>query len=141
MHPQAIADKLEEVNSRAAEYEQKRQAFRDMIAAQERSCVSGNTAHVEVGRKFDKVYIKTPAGQKLGRYMVDRNSWEIYGVKSWAQMNPRRWYGTLDTIDQYDWSGYVGTPKAGTSAEATHLAREAQLAQHYRPRGRPKKNP
>lgn len=127
---------------RAVEYIEKIEKFREAVETQERSCVDGgNTAHIEKGRKFDKVYIKTPAGQTLGRYMVDRNSWEIYGVKSWAQMNPRRWYGTLDTTDQYDWSGYAGTPKVGTSAEATHLAREAQLAQQYKPRGRPKNNP
>lgn len=125
---------------RAVEYIEKIEKFRTAIATQERSCVSGNTAHIETGRKFDKAYIKTPSGQKLGRYMVDRNSWDIWGVKSWAQMNPRRWYGTLDTIDEYDWSGYVGVPKAGTAAETAHNAREAQITQQQKPRGRPKKN-
>ena len=94
---------------------------------------------IETGRKFDKVYIKTKAGQKLGRYMVDRNSWEIYGIKSWAQINPRRTYGTLDSITQYDWSGYYGTPIAGSSAERIHTERESQIASAYKKRGRPKK--
>lgn len=127
---------------RAVEYTEKILKFKEAIETQELSCVNGgNTAHVETGRKFDKVYLKTSGGQTLGRYMVDRNSWDIYGVKSWAQMNPRRWYGTLDTVDQYDWSGYVGKPKAGTDAEVAYTTREAQLAAGFKPRGRPKKTP
>jgi hypothetical protein len=86
------------------------------------------------------VYIQT-ANQKLGRYMVDRNSWVIYGIKSWAQINERRTYGTLDTVDQYDWSSYYGAPKSGTEAEKLHLAREAEIAKQFKPRGRPRKTP
>ena len=79
--------------------------------------------------------------QKLGRYMVDRNSWVIYGIKSWAQINERRTYGTLDTVDQYDWSAHYGIPKAGTEAEKLHLKREAEISKNFKPRGRPRKNP
>lgn len=79
----------------------------------------GCTFEVEKGRKFDKVFERTP-NQKLGRYMVDRHSWTIYAIKSWNQYNPRRSFGTIDTVNQYDWSGYHGVPKAGTVAEQTH---------------------
>jgi hypothetical protein len=127
---------------RALEYDTKIEKFRQTLEEQERSCVAnGNTAHVEKGRKFDKVYLTTSSGQKLGRYMVDRNSWDIYGIKSWAQMNPRRWFGTLDTIGEYDWSMYHGAPKAGTHAEVMHTQREAGIIMGFKPRGRPKKNP
>ena len=123
---------------RAVEYITKVEHFRATIEAQETSCVSsGYTVHVEKGRKFDKVFIKTP-NQNLGRYMVDRNSWEIYGIKSWAQVNPRRMFGTLDSVDDFDWSGYVGKPKAGTDAETQFTKREAEIQQSYAPRGRPK---
>lgn len=95
---------------------------------------------VEPGRKFDKVYEQTK-NQKLGRYMVDRNSWKIFGIKSWAQINPRRSYGTLDIVNQYDWSGYTGHPKPGTPAAIAHSEAEALIASGYKKRGRPRKNP
>ena len=126
---------------RAVEYVEKLEAFR---AAFEKADTAGrdttDTVQIETGRKFDKVYVKTEV-QKLGRYMVDRNSWVIYGIKSWAQINERRTYGTLDTVDQYDWKPYYGIPKAGTEAERLHEAREAEFAKNFKPRGRPRKNP
>jgi len=73
--------------------------------------------------------------------MVDRNSWVIYGIKSWAQVNLRREYGTLDTVDQYDWSAHYGIPKAGTDAEKLQTQREQAIQSSYKKRGRPRKNP
>jgi hypothetical protein len=126
---------------RAVEYVQRLEKFRQVFQASDRGCVDhGDIAEIETGRKFDKVYIKTKV-QKLGRYMVDRNSWVIYGIKSWAQINERRTYGTLDTVDQYDWSHFYGVPKAGTEAEKLHRELEAQIASGYKKRGRPRKNP
>ena len=126
---------------RAVEYVQRLEKFRQVFQASDRGCVDhGDIAEIETGRKFDKVYIKTKV-QKLGRYMVDRNSWVIYGIKSWAQINERRVFGTLDTVDQYDWSPFQGVPKPGTEAERLHLKREAEIAKNFRPRGRPRKNP
>jgi hypothetical protein len=113
-------------------------AFKTAIQQQEHSCVTaGNEVRIEAGRKFDKIYFLTPDGQKVGRYMVDRNSWDIYGVKSWGQVNLRRWFGTLNTIDHYDWN--IGRPHAGTIAESAHVAREAKLIAAFKRRGRPRK--
>jgi len=126
---------------RAVEYVQRLEKFRQVFQASDRGCVDhGDIAEIETGRKFDKVYIKTKV-QKLGRYMVDRNSWVIYGIKSWAQVNERRTYGTLDTVDQYDWSHFYGVPKAGTEAEKLHQEFESQITAGYKKRGRPRKNP
>lgn len=126
---------------RAVEYVEKLEKFRNALQSADKGCQDfGDSVQIETGRKFDKVYIKTSV-QNLGRYMVDRNSWVIYGIKSWAQINERRTYGTLDTIDQYDWSPYYGTPKSGTEAETLMLKREEDIRQNYKPRGRPKKNP
>lgn len=127
------------VKDRAVEYTEKLEKFRALVQSEDVGCVNhGDTVEVETGRKFDKVYIKTSA-QKMARYMVDRNSWEIFGVKSWAQINPRRWYGSLDTVTEYEWSSYYGKPKAGTVAEVEHNMREAEIQQNYSPRGRPRK--
>ena len=124
---------------RAVEYVQKLEHFRAAFEKADRGCQDfGETVQIETGRKFDKVYVQTKV-QKLGRYMVDRNSWVIYGIKSWAQINPRRTFGTLDTIDQYDWSPYNGVPKAGTQAEKVHNETEAKIAAGYKKRGRPRK--
>ena len=116
----------------AVEYVEKLQAFVEAL----------NKAHgpdsfaIETGRKFDKVYDKAA---HAGRYMVDRNSWIIYGIKSWAQHNPRRMFGTLKDVAQYDWSGVVGSAIVGTEAHKTHVATEAIIASQYAKRGRPKK--
>jgi hypothetical protein len=131
---------------RAVEYVEKLEQFRAALQAADRGCIDqGDTVEIETGRKFDKVYFQTyhngKVNQKLGRYMVDRNSWSIYGIKSWAQINPRRTYGTLDTVDQYDWAPYMGQAKAGSLAERLHVAREAEIAKTHKPRGRPKKGP
>jgi hypothetical protein len=132
---------------KAVEYTQKVEKFVKTLTAEHTgeggTHVRGDTWQVETGRKFDKVYVQTfhqgKPLQKIGRYMVDRNSWIIYGIKSWAQINPRRTYGTLDTVSQYDWTGYVGKPKPGTDAENLHNELEAQIAAGYKKRGRPRK--
>ena len=126
---------------RAVEYVEKLEKFRAAFQAADRGCQDfGETVQIETGRKFDKVYVQTSV-QKLGRYMVDRNSWVIYGIKSWAQINERRTYGTLDTVDQYDWSAHYGIPKAGTEAEKLHNELESKIQSSYKKRGRPRKNP
>ena len=123
---------------KAVEYSQKLEKFVKALNDQNVSATRGDKWQIETGRKFDKVYVQTSV-QKLGRYMVDRNSWVIYGIKSWAQSNPRRTFGTLDTVDQYDWSPYNGVPKAGTQAEKVHNETEAKIAAGYKKRGRPRK--
>lgn len=122
---------------KAVEYTQKLDGFVKTLNT-ENTRHADDTWTVETGRKFDKVFVQTK-NQKLGRYMVDRNSWQIFGIKSWAQINPRRTFGTLDSVTQYDWTNYVGTPKAGTSAERIHSEAEALIAAGYKKRGRPKK--
>ena len=124
---------------KAVEYIQKLEGFVNTLNT-ENQRVAGDTWQVETGRKFDKVFVQGKH-QKMGRYMVDRNSWTIYGIKSWAQINPRRTFGTIDTVTQFDWSGYTGSPKSGTAAEKEHTAREAEIAKTYKKRGRPRKNP
>ena len=91
------------------------------------------------GRKFIRVFETLSNGQNVGRYFVDKNSQVIYGAKSWNQFNPRRQFGTLSTIDQWDFSGYTGVPKSGTVAEKEHNTREASIAKGYAKRGRPRK--
>ncbi len=122
---------------KAIEYTQKLNTFVQALN-DGRAHPDFGTWMIETGRKFDKVYEQTK-NQKLGRYMVDRNSWQIFGIKSWAQINPRRTFGTLDTVSQYDWSGHTASPKTGTEAEKAHIEAEAKIAAGYKKRGRPRK--
>jgi len=89
----------------------------------------------KAGRRFDRILVNGST-----KYFVDRSSWEIYGAKSSFQYNPRRWYGTLDSVKQYTWSGSP-TPAAGSQAERIFNERENVIVSAYRKRGRPKKNP
>jgi len=116
---------------RAVEYVEKLEKFRQAFQSADRGCVDhGDIAEIETGRKFDKVYIKTKH-QKLGRYMVDRNSWIIYGIKSWAQINERRTYGTLDTVDQYDWSAPWSSAEELTMAQCRMTLDSSRMCGEY----------
>jgi hypothetical protein len=81
---------------------------------------SQSTVESISGRKFDRIMIDDAT-----EYFVDKNSRIIYGAKSPLQYNPRRSYGTIDTVEQFDWT--TNTPIAGTPVEA------------YKKRGRPRK--
>lgn len=128
---------------RAIEYTQKLESFRARFekahnAQSEYLTANPEKVEVETGRKYDKVFINTGA-QRLGRYMVDRNSWVIYGIKSWAQVNDRRTYGSLDTTAEWTWAPYYGHPLPGTPSAKAHLEREAEIRAQHKPRGRPRK--
>lgn len=131
---------------RAVAYTQLILAFQTALQDADMGCrTNGDTVGIDIGRKYDRIYVQTyhngQPNQKLSRYFVDRHTWTIYGCKSFTQINERRTYGTLDTLDQYDWAPYYGVPKAGTLAETAHMEREAKIAQTHKPRGRPRKAP
>ncbi len=86
------------------------------------------------GRRFDRISVNGSV-----RYFVDRHTWEVFGAKSSFQYNPRRQFGKLDTVDQFDWA--TNRPLPGSSVEAAWLARESEIVKNYKPRGRPRKNP
>ena len=88
------------------------------------------------GRRFDRIQCDDTV-----RFFIDRNSWEIFGAKSSFQYNPRRLYGTLATVGQYDWAQDNPTPLPNTDAEKAFFDREAEIQKNYKPRGRPRKNP
>jgi hypothetical protein len=101
--------------------------------------VGPESVEIEQGYKFDKVYINTGV-QKSGRYMIESRTGAIYGIKSWTQVNRRRQFGTLDTVDDYDWSEYHGRPLPGTQAEKDHVVREAEIVASHKKRGRKPKH-
>jgi len=94
---------------------------------------------VEMGYKYDKVFLITRAGQRIGRFMVETRTGDIFGVKSWTQVNRRRRWGNLDQIEQWDWSRNDPVPLPGTDAEVELAEREQEIRSNYKQRGRPPK--
>lgn len=103
----------------------------------------GVTVQVMEGYKFNKIYVDygTDNGGLKAFFMVDVANGDIYGVKSLTQVNKRRWYGTLQTVDQWNWNtlGNDPSPLAGTAAEQSVTAREQGIVASYKKRGRPRK--
>jgi hypothetical protein len=99
-----------------------------------RKVLMKNQAAVETinGRKFDRIVIDEGV-----EFFVDKQTSIIYGAKSPLQYNPRRSYGTLDTVEQFDWT--TNLPLEGTPIEAEWIAREDAIQAGYKKRGRPRK--
>src|ERR1035437_2987770 len=92
--------------------EQKLQEFCDLITAQRRDrlikegCTyeihrENYTAHYHMGSKFVRVDI---GGS--GKYMVELLTGQIYGIKGYGVVHRGHCFGTLDTINDWNWSGY-----------------------------------
>lgn len=58
------------------------------------------------GRKFTKIDVGSS-----GKYMVDNGTGEIFGVKAYGVIHHGHRYGTLDTIDQWQWGDYKAVPR------------------------------
>lgn len=56
---------------------------------------------VKPGKKYTKVDVGTS-----GKYMVD-DTGTIYGIKAYGVIHRGHCYGTLDTINEYFWGGFV----------------------------------
>jgi len=94
----------------------------------------GRTGY-QAGRKYDRLFDT----KGLYRFFVDQATGDIYGAKSEMQVNFRRWYGRLNTIDQWNWTTL--TPLPGSADEGLLRDREAALVATYKRRGRPRKIP
>jgi hypothetical protein len=84
------------------------------------------------GRRFDRIVCDNKV-----MFFIDKITWDIYGAKSSFQHNARRVYGTIDTSTQWDWAAL--RPLPNTDAANRHTAREHQISQQYKKRGRPRK--
>jgi hypothetical protein len=65
------------------------------------------TVQVRPGVKYTKVDIG-PAHNISGKYMIDNATGEIFGIKAYGKIHRGHRYGTLDTVEDYYWGGYVG---------------------------------
>ena len=60
--------------------------------------------------KWGIKYVNVNVGGS-GKYMVVKDTQEIFGIKAYGVIHRGHFYGTLDTVDQWDWSQYVGQQK------------------------------
>ena len=68
------------------------------------------TGSIKMGRKYCNIDF---GGS--GKYMVELATGAIYGIKAYGVIHRGHQYGTLDTIKDWDWSGYTARkiqPKA-----------------------------
>lgn len=68
---------------------------------------------VSLGRTFARVDVGSS-----GRYMVDLESGVIYGIKGYGVVHRGHRFGTLDTIQDWNWGNYLAVPRANTLATA-----------------------
>lgn len=63
---------------------------------------------VKVGQKYTKVDVGTS-----GKFMVENATGNIFGIKGYGQVHKGHFYGTLDTITEYNWGNYYPARKDG----------------------------
>jgi hypothetical protein len=61
------------------------------------------------GRKYIAIAVGTGM-----RYFVEKSTGIIYPSASWKTPNLKRSFGTLDTIEDFNWGGYEAVAKPGT---------------------------
>lgn len=69
------------------------------------------TGSVKMGRKYANIDF---GGS--GKYMVELATGNIYGIKAYGVIHRGHQYGTLDTVNDWDWSGYTAVRKQAKAA-------------------------
>ena len=102
------------------DYEAKLEALRARLESEQRARMAAEgmgsllthdghyRATLKNGRKYSNVDF-----EHSGKYMVDLTTGEIFGIKAYGVIHRGHRFGTLDTIDAFDWSGYRAVRKAG----------------------------
>jgi hypothetical protein len=63
----------------------------------------------EIKTKIGKKYVNVDR-RNAGVYMVVIETGEIFGIKGYGVIHRGHYYGTLDTIADFDWSDYRAVP-------------------------------
>lgn len=98
-----LASKIEEFArllrlEQKAEYEKR---WPGLATSLPRECL----VKISSGRK----YVRVDVGPS-GKYMID-GAGNIFGIKAYGVIHRGHQYGTLDTIHEWDWSGYTAVRK------------------------------
>jgi len=99
---------------------EKLEALRSLIEAdQERGlraqgynpALHQHDCRLKKGRK----YVNIDVGSS-GKYMVELATGNIYGIKAYGVIHRGHQYGNLDTINEWDWSGFTAFRKTSKAA-------------------------
>lgn len=71
--------------------------------------------HDEGGARFVRIWTDN-GGQKSVRYFVEKDTGIIFGAKGWKAYNPVHEYGTLETVNEWDWSDYYAKSLTGKTS-------------------------
>ena len=69
--------------------------------------------NVEV--KPGRFYTRLDVGRS-GKYMVENQTGRIFGIKAYGVIHRGHQYGTLQTVNDWQWGGYVAHPKRGDNS-------------------------
>ena len=75
----------------------------------------GARCTVQVGSKYARVDIGYGPSMS-GAYMVELATGDIYGIKGYGVIHRGHRFGNLDTIAEWDWSGYKAVKRAQVAA-------------------------
>jgi len=67
----------------------------------------GNLDGVKTRIKPGKKYTKVDVGHS-GKYMIEHDTGDIYGIKAYGVIHRGHRYGNLETINDYYWGEYQG---------------------------------
>lgn len=76
----------------------------ERLHQQDLAC-DANIAHARTNIKNGKKFVKVDVGNS-GKYMVEVETGNIFGIKGYGVVHRGHWYGTLDTINEYQWGDY-----------------------------------
>ena len=72
-----------------------------------------SSSHVTI--TYRKKYVLVDVGRS-GKYMIvlpgNPGAFEIHGIKAYGVIHPKKIYGTLETINEWYWGGYVAVKKS-----------------------------
>jgi len=70
------------------------------------------TAKLHIGKKYARIDV---GGS--GKYMVDMITCNIYGIKAYGVIHRGHCYGNLDTVNSWNWGGYVASKRASATPQ------------------------
>ena len=82
-----------------------RKETRQRLTKDELDCkvnLDNTIATFKVGNKYTKIDVGNS-----GKYMIDNSNQQIFGIKAYGVIHKGHQYGTLDTIDAYNWGNYT----------------------------------
>lgn len=82
---------------------------RQTLKAKKLDC-EANLLNAEAKFIDNKKYIYINIGSS-GRYMIEKSTGDIYGIKAYGVINKLHKYGNLDTVDNYFFGNYTAILK------------------------------